>query len=218
VLAIQKRVLPPGHPDTLTSMNNLAGSYYALNRHTEALKLVEEVLAIRKRVLPKDHPHTLMSMTSLAGSYADLNRHADALPLVNEVLAKANRPGVDPRLVPDAIDLRLKCCQNANDPAGCRTTAAMWEKLDRPDADSLYKAACIRAVTAAVQAKDPATDAKRLAAEDADRAMAGLTKAVAAGYTNVTHIKKDTDLDFLRDREDFKKLLADLEAKFPANK
>jgi hypothetical protein len=28
-------------------------------------------------------------------------------------------------------------------------------------------------------------------------------------------MKKDTDLDFLRDRDDFKKLLVDLEAKSP---
>jgi hypothetical protein len=30
---------------------------------------------------------------------------------------------------------------------------------------------------------------------------------------NAEHIKKDKDFDALRDREDFKKLLADLEAK-----
>jgi len=34
----------------------------------------------------------------------------------------------------------------------------------------------------------------------------------AAGYTNAAHIAKDTDLDALRDREDFKKLVAELEA------
>jgi hypothetical protein len=45
--------------------------------------------------------------------------------------------------------------------------------------------------------------------------MVWLTKAVAAGYKNDAHMKKDTDLDFLRDRVDFKKLLANLEAKAP---
>ena len=40
--------------------------------------------------------------------------------------------------------------------------------------------------------------------------MAWLRKAVAAGYKNVDHMKKDTDLDPLRSREDFKKLLAEL--------
>jgi hypothetical protein len=33
------------------------------------------------------------------------------------------------------------------------------------------------------------------------------------GYKDVAHLKKDTDLDALREREDFKKLIAELEAK-----
>ena len=91
----------------------------------------------------------------------------------------------------------------------------MWEKLNRTDADSLYAAACFRAITAGVQAKNPAADAARLAKDDADRAMQWLHKAVQAGYKDSAHMKKDTYLDPLREREDFKKLLADLEAKFP---
>ena len=49
--------------------------------------------------------------------------------------------------------------------------------------------------------------------EYADRAMELLQKAVKAGWNNAKHTAKDTDLDPLRDREDFKKLLADLERK-----
>ena len=45
-----------------------------------------------------------------------------------------------------------------------------------------------------------------------------LAKAVQAGYQDAAHMKKDTDLDPLREREDFKKLLAELEAKFPTPK
>jgi hypothetical protein len=88
----------------------------------------------------------------------------------------------------------------------------MWEKLIRTDAGSLYNAACFRAVTAAVQAKAPGADAARLAKEDADRAMDWLTKSVTAGYNDAAHMKKDTDLDALREREDFKKLLNALPA------
>ena len=83
----------------------------------------------------------------------------------------------------------------------------MWEKLNRTDADSLYDAACFRAVTAGVQAKTPGADAARLAKEDADRAMDWLTKAVAAGFKNRAHMEKDADLDALRGRDDFQKLL-----------
>ena len=45
--------------------------------------------------------------------------------------------------------------------------------------------------------------------------MDWLTKAVKAGWKEAAHMKADPDLDPLRGRDDFKKLLADLEAKFP---
>jgi serine/threonine protein kinase len=214
-LAACKRVLPPDHPDTLWSMSNLATFYRALNRHAEALKLCEEALAARKRVLGLDHPSTLVSMGNLAQSYVSLNRHAEALPMIDEFLAKADRLGIRPLQIQAVIELRVQCCQKLGDVAGCRITAEMWEKRTPKDAVSLYDAACFRAVTAALQVKAKDPDAAGLAKEDADKAMAWLTKAVAAGWTNVAHMKKDTDLDSLRDREDFKKLLVELEAKKP---
>ena len=36
-------------------------------------------------------------------------------------------------------------------------------------------------------------------------------EAVSRGYKNAAHMKKDTDLDPLRQREDFQKLIAELE-------
>ncbi len=214
VPAIMKRVLPPDHPDTLTSMNNLANSYAALNRPADALALFEEVLAIRKRVLPKDHPDTLRSMHNLAISLIQLDRGAEALPLLDEFLAKARTsPAVDPRLIPVALMLRGTQFHKTGDVAGCRATAEMWEKRNHTDALSLYIAARFRAVTAGVQAKTPGADAAKLAKDDADRAMQWLQKAVQAGYKDAAHMKKDTDLDPLREREDFKKLVAELEKK-----
>ena len=43
--------------------------------------------------------------------------------------------------------------------------------------------------------------------------MALLHQAVKAGFKHAAHMKKNAELDALRDREDFKKLLAELEAK-----
>jgi hypothetical protein len=40
-----------------------------------------------------------------------------------------------------------------------------------------------------------------------------LQKAVQAGFKDAAHMAKDTDLDPLREREDFKKLLTELEQK-----
>ena len=37
-------------------MNNLAGTYYALGRHADALAMREQVLEFLRRVLPAKHP------------------------------------------------------------------------------------------------------------------------------------------------------------------
>jgi uncharacterized protein (TIGR02996 family) len=47
----------------------------------------------------------------------------------------------------------------------------------------------------------------------ADEAMDFLGQAIVEGYIDAGHMKKDTDLDPIRKREDFKKLIAELEAK-----
>jgi serine/threonine protein kinase len=212
-LAARKRALGPDHLDTLNSMANLAATFANLNRHAEAVNLLEATLAVQKRVLRPDHSHTLWTMVDLARSYSALGRNADAVGLIDEVLSKAKRPGLHPQMVRTTFDLRLRLFQKASDPAGCRTTAEMWEKLQRIDAASLYRAGCLRAATAAVQAKAMGPDAARMAHDDADQAMASLTRAIAAGYTDGAHMQSDADLAFLRDREDFRKLVAELEGK-----
>ena len=38
-------------------MNNLAGTYYELGRHADALAMGERVLEFNRRVLPANHPN-----------------------------------------------------------------------------------------------------------------------------------------------------------------
>jgi hypothetical protein len=52
---------------------------------------------------------------------------------------------------------------------------------------------------------------QELAKSYADQAVGALRQAVAHGYQDAAHMKKDTDLDPLRGRDDFQKLLAELD-------
>ena len=184
--------------------------YATVGRHADCLKLQWEALAARRRVLPPDHPDTLNTLWRIAASLVKLNRGGEAIPVIDECFPLAAGKAVDPELILKLLSLRLDHFQKAGDPTGCRTTAEMWEKLNRIDADSLYDAACYRAVAATVQAKTSGVAATRLATEDADRAMVWLNRAVAAGNRHREHMEKDTDLDFLRNRADFQKLVASL--------
>jgi serine/threonine protein kinase len=213
-LALKKTKLGPNHPSTWTSMNNVAVGYALLGRHAEALKLHEETLALRKASLGPDHPDTLSSMLAVAAILVVLDRGMEAISIIDDCLQRAAHKKADPRLISSPLEVSIRRFQKAKDIAGCQAVANCWEKLKRSDADSLYNAACYRAVTAAVirTANKSANGAQQADAE-ADRAMAWLHKAVAAGYKNVAHLKKTPDLDALRQRPDFQKLLADLETK-----
>ena len=70
-LADRERVLGAGHPDTLTSRNNLAYAYESAGRLEEAIPLYERTLSDRERVLGAGHPDTLISRT-LSHSLLDL--------------------------------------------------------------------------------------------------------------------------------------------------
>jgi hypothetical protein len=91
-----------------------------------------------------------------------------------------------------------------------RRAAALREAIPTLNLGARYELARDHALLASAAA-DPhsglsATDA----AAEADRAMAALHLAVAAGYRNLADMQGDRDLDPLRSREDFKLLIMDL--------
>jgi hypothetical protein len=114
-----------------------------------------------------------------------------------------------------AIELSLKQEQpglrarrsNARVRAGQVTEAvsevAELAKAPNWRAGQWYDFACVYAVASAKSADHQQ--------EYADRAMELLHRAVQAGYNNGAHMRKDTDLDALRQREDFQRLLQRLD-------
>ncbi|KAH8834424.1 hypothetical protein DL96DRAFT_1810696 [Flagelloscypha sp. PMI_526] len=79
------------HPDTLTSMSNLASAYSDLGRHKDALELMNQVLALSNQILGEEHPDTLTSLDNLASIYSDLGQYQEALKLIEQVLHHRTR-------------------------------------------------------------------------------------------------------------------------------
>nr|VFK14111.1 MAG: Tetratricopeptide repeat-containing protein [Candidatus Kentron sp. FM] len=90
-LALTEAELGPEHPDTLTSLNNLAGLYQSQGRYSEAEPLYQRALAASERVLGKEHPDTLSSLGNLALLYQAQGRYGEAEPLLQRVLATRER-------------------------------------------------------------------------------------------------------------------------------
>jgi hypothetical protein len=66
-LARREKVLGHEHPDTLTSMNNLATVLESQGKYEEAEAIHRQTLERTEKVLGHEHPDTLTSMGNLAG-------------------------------------------------------------------------------------------------------------------------------------------------------
>src|SRR5947207_15189382 len=78
-----KRVLGEEHAYTLSSMANLASTFWNQGRWKEAEELDVQVMETFKRVVGAEHPSTLTSTANLASTYRNqgagrgASRHAD---------------------------------------------------------------------------------------------------------------------------------------------
>jgi tetratricopeptide (TPR) repeat protein len=87
----RKRVLGEDHPDTLNTLNNLAGVFALKGEYDRAIPLGEECLEKRKRVLGEDHPDTLESLHDLAEIFGRKGEYDRAIPLREDHLEKMKR-------------------------------------------------------------------------------------------------------------------------------
>ncbi|PVH75932.1 FabD/lysophospholipase-like protein, partial [Cadophora sp. DSE1049] len=86
VTNFRKKVLGEEHPDTLTSMNNLARLFQSQGKYEAAEPLYQETLRLRKKVLGEEHPDTLVSINNLARLFDSQGKYEAAEPLYQETL------------------------------------------------------------------------------------------------------------------------------------
>jgi tetratricopeptide (TPR) repeat protein len=81
-----KQTFGTDHPDTLTSIANLASTYWNQGRWKKAEELQVQVLETHKTVLGADHPDTLICINNLAMTYWNQGRWKKAEELQMQVL------------------------------------------------------------------------------------------------------------------------------------
>ncbi|KAI9652559.1 MAG: hypothetical protein M1821_008366 [Bathelium mastoideum] len=91
VMETRVRVLGEEHPSTLTSMANLASTYWNQGRWKEAEELFVRVMETSVRVLGEEHPSTLTSMANLASTYRNQGRWKEAEELDVRVMETSMR-------------------------------------------------------------------------------------------------------------------------------
>jgi serine/threonine protein kinase len=151
-------------------------------------------------------------LSVLAVRYAAVGRVADALSVIDELLARPIEQ--DGNMVCEsqtAVDCtrQFKTLQDA---AACRAAAKALENKKPLDARSRYNIACCWALAAA--ARDEIADdyhSMHLVTDDVNHAIEWLKNAVASGFADPADMRQDRDIDFIRNRPEFRQLLAEVE-------
>lgn len=99
-LRIRRELSAGDHPDTATSLDNLAVVCIQLGDLASARKYAAECLAMRRRLFPSDHPDVARAMNNLGGVEEKRGQTAEARALRQQALAMwravyAGRPHVD---------------------------------------------------------------------------------------------------------------------------
>jgi superkiller protein 3 len=193
-----------------------AAAYSNLGAALNLQKKPDEAVAACRKAIELD-PKYAYAYNNLGSALHAQNKLDEAVAAFRKAIELDPKGADADHFLGMALAMKVLQYRDKKNAAGCLAVAVEYETLKLTDnVGMLYNAACIRAICAAVIPQDPKTppaDAARLAKEQADLAMAWLHKAVAAGFSNAAHMKQDKDLDALREREDFKKLVAELEAK-----
>jgi eukaryotic-like serine/threonine-protein kinase len=93
-LEIERRVLGPEHPGTLTTMSNLAATYNIEGKNPEAAEaLLSQSFEIQRRTLGYEHPDTLRSMSNLGMTHLEAGSYARAEALFRQTVDIRRRPG-----------------------------------------------------------------------------------------------------------------------------
>jgi len=198
-----------------TSYHNLGVSLWAVDKFPEAEREYRKALTIRES-LAADYPAVPRHRMELAHLYRNLG-------VTLKELGKRSEAG---ELYRKAVDIQEKLVADhptvpryQSNLADGRTVLAGWRvdggqiteaiaevtelaKSSNLNANNWYEFACVYA-----RAGGKSPQKKR---EYTDRAMECLNKAVRAGFRDAREMKRETALDSLRDRDDFKKLLAEL--------
>jgi serine/threonine-protein kinase len=228
-LVAQHPAVPQYRADLAASHNNLGLLLAALGQHTEAVaaysaavKLQEE-LAAQHLGLPDYHHALTGTLVNLANLLYQQKEYARARALLEQA-----EPHHQTALKANPVNPAYRQFYRGNrsalapilaglgEHASATQTAEQIAGLGWDPAQDAYDAACALAQCVPVAEKDgklSASQRQEQATAYADRAVALLRRAVAKGWKDAAHMKKDTDLDPLRSRDDFKKLLAELEAK-----
>jgi serine/threonine-protein kinase len=226
-LAADYPSVPLYRQDLARTHNNLGRMFERTGRIKDALASARDALAIKKH-LAADFPAVVDYRADLGRSYLNLGinlmdagQARQAEEALNEALSICRDLS---RLYPETADHQDAVIQTrsflallwAGSGDYMRAMAEVKELEAGPhlSAANLYDLACVCTRSSAAVRKDKklsTAEQSKLSDQYAVRGVGFLSRALKNGYNDVANLQKDTDLDHLRGRADFKRLVQPLE-------
>jgi serine/threonine-protein kinase len=207
------------HHDLGYVANNVGKYEEAIAEFDQAIPLLED--AFRRQKDPRLRPGAQVWLASSHGgrgfSLQSLKRNKEAA----EAYDRARKIALGQKRA--YFQLRLAFLQ-VQSGAHAAAVASVEEavKVEKIAAGDFYSAACILSLASSAVTRDSklaAVEQKKLVEQYALRSLAFLHQAKAAGYFNkamIAHLKKDSDIDPIRQRTEYAAFVADLEGKAKA--
>jgi serine/threonine-protein kinase len=211
------------------TQNNLGEVFRVTGHPAEAMAAFEQALAINEALVRANPTVTrfrrsvAFNLTNIgrlllqAGKPAEARAAFEKARAVRQALADANPSVTTYRSeLADSLArvgvLRQREGQPSEAVALFRQAVAILERLPTLTPDDHYGLACYHALLAGVSAAAGSGLSAVEGRAEADQAMDVLRRAVAVGYRDVAELRTDTDLDALRPREDFQRLVQELQS------
>jgi serine/threonine-protein kinase len=218
---------PQHRLEVARAQHNLADLLKDMKRAKEAETAFREALALFESLVAEfptvTHYQCMLGTTlyGLADLAHDRKEHATAhqlleraRPYLQKALEDYPRNGYYRQAFSAHRELLASTLLDLGEHVGTAEAAADLARIAFEPADDAYKAAGFFCRCSALAEKDtklPQARRQELAGSYAEQALAALRQALAKGYKDLANLKKDKDLDPLRSRDDFRKLLAKLE-------
>ncbi len=211
-MAIQEKLVAdsPGSSDARVLLGKIDSNYGAtlglMGRYKESLPWLDKAIALIEPIYRAD-PRVADAKQALASGYGIRGKAHEMLRKCAEAANDWER-AVELMSGPGRVSTRANLATMYAASGSIEKAVAIVEAVAGSPGlvpEHLYNFACVYGI-----ASGKIAGKKQ---EYEQKAMKWLQAAVEAGYDDLANIKKDTDLAPLRDRDDFRKLLADMEAK-----
>jgi tetratricopeptide (TPR) repeat protein len=211
---------------TILGMAYRGQAYRAKGQIEKAEAAQQQAMDIFKK-LTQEHPGVLEYAYDVGRCYTELGLTAKTAGRLHEALARYNESvarleevfgaglgSARPSLLASRLQRSGVRAALGDHVQGIAEAEVLFREKDL-NPGNLYDLACTFSLSSAAAERDRMLtpgDRTRLQALYALRAMEFLRQAIAAGWLNPEVLKTDPDMESLKARDDFRKLLADLEA------